>query len=119
MVRQLQDNINKLELDTLDIPTVDIKWDTDSYSSVVNNVCSVVISKLDYVNRTRPIWSTVSKGEGQNQLSYSLGLAVDQVSGDIYVADCVASRIQIYNSIGEYSRTIKTTISTVDYRPAR
>ncbi|WP_411023727.1 hypothetical protein, partial [Salmonella sp. s51228] len=57
-----------------------------------------MLGKLSYVTRSRPIWSTVDKGEGQNQLLYPRGLAVDQVSGDIYVADSLASRIQRYNS---------------------
>jgi DNA-binding beta-propeller fold protein YncE len=50
-----------------------------------------------------------AQGSGEGQLSGPLGVAVDEASGDVYVADAGNNRVEEFNAEGKYLATITGT----------
>ena len=57
---------------------------------------------IDYKSKKQPLLSVCEKGKGMEQLNYSLGVTVDNETGNIYIADQYNSCVKVFDSTGKY-----------------
>ena len=59
-------------------------------------------SGIDYKSKKRPLVSVCKKGKGKEQLNNPEGVAVDNITGNIYVADQSNHCVKVFDSTGKY-----------------
>ena len=57
---------------------------------------------IDYSRKTHPIISVCTRGDGDDQLNYPRGVAVDPYTGNIYVTDQSNNCIKVFDSLARY-----------------
>ncbi|KAI6649786.1 hypothetical protein LOD99_6575 [Oopsacas minuta] len=66
-------------------------------------------SKIDYKKKVRPALTVTNKGNGEGELDFPWGVAVDNLSSKIYVADHSNHRVQVFSQEGNYLFTFGET----------
>ena len=106
MTRELDEKISGLEATVDRIPSVWLEWCDGWLEGGMAGLCRLC-EGVSYVNRHNPVWSGVNKGMGQMEIYTPSALSIDRYTGDIFVCDIDANRIQVFSKEGNYSRTIK------------
>ena len=75
------------------IPYVQLTWRLDELRESINAMCRCEQEFLEESHQLK--WSTCERGEGDTQLYTPCGIAINSVSGNIYVADNWKHRVQI------------------------
>ena len=57
---------------------------------------------IGYKSKKQPLVSVCEKGKGMEQLSYPLGVTVDNKTGNIYIADHSNNCVKVFDSTGKY-----------------
>ena len=98
----------KEEMD-IDIPNVKLTWRVDELKDCINRMCRCDQQILVYNEDTRYQlkWSKCEEGSGDNQLSCPCGIATNPMNENIYVADQLNHRVQIFSREGEWIRSVK------------
>ena len=104
--RELEEKIRGLESTVDRIPSVWLEWCDGWLEGGMAELCRLC-EGVSYVNRHNPVWSGVNKGMGQMEIYTPYGLSIDRDTGDIFVCDCGADRIQVFGKEANYLRTIK------------
>ena len=104
--RELDEKIRGLEATVDRIPSVWLEWCDGWLESGMAGLCRLC-EGVSYVNGHNPVWSGVDKGDGQMEIYTPYGLSIDRDTGDIFVCDFGADRIQVFGKEGNYLRTIK------------
>ena len=89
-----------------DVPSVWLEWRDEWLEGRMRKMC-LVCEGLTYVRRQTPVWTGVSRGEGQKEISNSTGLVTDRDNGEVFVCDYLANLIQVFNKDGNYQRSFK------------
>ena len=83
---------------------LELDWKKEQLEQSVIEVCKVVTLKErpfrseDYSLKLRPIWSR--EGTGPGKINNPMQIAIDNSTQNIFVADFSASRIQVFNEVG-------------------
>ena len=106
MTRELDEKIRGLEATVDPIPSVWLEWCDGWLEGGMAGLCRLC-EGVSYVNRHNPVWSGVTRGDGQMEIYNPYALSIDRDNGDIFVCDFDANRIQVFSREGNYLRTIK------------
>ena len=91
----------------IQIPDILVTWDELSFDESLQNICQIhEIKAPGTFFKTQPKWYVGKRGNGPEDLNHAKGLAVDSETKNLYVADCLNDRIQIYDSDGVYLRRL-------------
>ena len=104
--RELEEKIRGLEATVDRIPSVRLEWCDGWLKGGMAGLCCLC-EGVSYVDRHNPVWSGVSRGEGQMEIYAPTGLSIDRDNGDIFVCDFRVNRIQVFGKEGNYLRTIE------------
>ena len=80
------------ELESIETPKepkmVNFECDSNKMLAELNNLCKLVekVSGIDYNSKKQPLVSVCEKGKGMEQLNNPRGVAVDNETGNIYIA---------------------------------
>ena len=98
----------KREMD-IDIPNVKLTWRVDELKDCINRMCRCDQQILVYNEDTQYQlkWSKCEYGSGDNQLNSSWGIATNPMNENIYVADQLNHRVQIFSREGEWIKSVK------------
>ena len=98
----------KEEMD-IDIPNVKLTWRVDELKDCINRMCRCDQQILVYNEDTRYQlkWSKCEEGSGDNQLYHQWGIATNPMNDNIYVADKLNHRVQIFSSEFGWIRSVK------------
>ena len=101
-------NSVRREMD-IDIPNVKLTWRVEELKDCINRMCRCNQQILVYNEDTRYQlkWSKCKEGSGDNQLYYPWGIATNSMNENIYVADQLNNRVQIFSREGEWIRSVK------------
>ena len=112
-VKSLSENVLKLidrELESINLTTepslVYFVCDNNGFITELNKLGRLVEKanyKIDYKSKVEPVVSVCKKGNGRGQLNYPRGVAVDNTTGNIYVADQENLCVKVFDSFGEFS----------------
>ena len=86
--------------------------------SIDSNLAEQAIEKLGKISEVvpinydafQPVITVVKKGKGPGELDGSVGLAVNERSGNIFIAEFYNSRVSIFSQTGEYIRSFGTEL---------
>ena len=99
----------RTEMNSIEIPTepkmVSFECDSNIILAELNKLGKLVEkvrSDIDYESKKQPLVSVCKKGNGNQQLDWSLGVTVDNETGNIYVADQYNNCVKVFDSTGEY-----------------
>ena len=84
---------------------VSLECDSNKMLAELNKLGKLVEkvrSGIDYKSKKRPLVSVCKKGKGKEQLNYPLGVAVDNKTGNIYVADQFNHCVKVFDCTGKY-----------------
>ena len=96
----------------LNVTWVKVEWKREQLEESIVGVSKVVKMKErpfrteDYSLKLRPVW--YHEGTGSSIIEDPRQLAIDTISGNIFVADCKANKIQIFNKAGHYFYQVPT-----------
>ena len=113
LLKQLSDintEISRIQSERIPFPQVSLRCDKDRIQTVLENRCLIQRTVNDYSARARiePVWHSVKKGEGANELYHPSAICVDPATQLIYVGeDCITQRIQVFTSEGKHYSTLR------------
>ena len=61
-----------------------------------------VRSGIDYKSKKQPLVCVCEKGQGMGQLNWPRGVTVDNVTGNIYIAELEDNCVKVFYSFGRY-----------------
>ena len=98
----------KREMD-ISIPYVKVTWRIDELKEAITRMCRCEEQIISYKEGTpyQLKWSKCERGNGDNQLERSCGIATNSMNGNIYVTDGPSNRIKIFSKEGEWIRSVK------------
>ena len=115
-LRNLEDDIGQvLEGEGVAVGWVEVEWNEKGLQQAVGDVCKVRLKEkpfLDYSLKVRPVWSHVTGGEGPDQISNPMQIAIDDTTQKIFLVDTDCNRIQVFDSEGKYIYSITDQIKS-------
>ena len=97
-----------IELKSIETPTepkmVTFECDSNKMLAELNKsgkLVEKVRSGIDYENKKQPLVSVCLKGKGKEQLNNPDGVTVDNITGNIYIADCFNNCVKVFDSTGK------------------
>ena len=98
------ENIDKpCENMNIEVPHLLLNWDELSFKESLQNICQIIeIKTPEKFFRTKPKWHRSKRGNGPQDLNQARGIAYDIDTQNLYIADCLNDRIQVYNEDGRY-----------------
>ena len=91
---------------------VEVEWKREELEQSIVQVSKVVKKKVkhfkteDYSLKLRPVW--YHEGTGSSNIENPGQLAIDKISGNIFVADSDTMKIQVFDNAGHYLYHIPT-----------
>ena len=79
--------------------------DNGTMLAQMNKLCKLVEkarSRIDYQSKKEPLVSMCEKGKGLTQLNFPIGVTVDNMLGNIYIADSYNNCVKVFYSTGKY-----------------
>ena len=99
----------RTEMNSIEIPTepkmVSFECNSNRMLAELNKLGKLgekVRSGIDYESKMQPLVSVCRRGFGNQQLNWSLGVTVDNKTGNIYVADQSNNCVKVFDSTGKY-----------------
>ena len=97
------------ELESIETPIepkmVNFECDSNKMLAELNNLGKLVEkvrSGIDYKSKKQPLVSVCEKGKGMEQLNNPLVVTVDNITGNIYIADQVNNCVKVFDRTGKY-----------------
>ena len=96
------------ELKSIETPKepkmVNFECDSNKMLAELNNLGKLVekVSGIDYNSKKQPLLSVCEKGKGMEQLNNPHGVAVDNETGNIYIADTSNNCVKVFDCTGKY-----------------
>ena len=113
-LRNLEDQIREELSKPLNVMWVEVEWKREQLEQSIVEVSKVVKMREglfrteDYSLKLRPVW--YHEGTGSSVIEYPRQLAIDTISGNIFVADRNTNKIQVFDNAGHYLYHIPTQI---------
>ena len=110
-LRNLEDEIRELSK-PLSVTWLEVEWKREQLEQSIVEVSKVVVKKKrpfrteDYSMKLRPVW--YHEGTASSVIENPEQLAIHTESGNIFVADCNTSKIQVFDNTGHYLYHIPT-----------
>ena len=85
--------------------TFTFKCDSNKMLAELNKLGKLVEkvrSGIDYKSKKQPLVNVCKKGNGLKQLNNPLGVTVDNITGNIYVANQSSNCVKVFNNTGKY-----------------
>ena len=80
----LEEEIKRVEAVVDQVPTVWLEWRVEWLEGGMRELC-LVCEGVSYIHRQTPVWTGVSRGIGQNELSFPAGVVTDRDNGEVFV----------------------------------
>ena len=83
---------------------VNFECDNNEMLAKLNNLGKLVekVSGIDYQSKKQPLVSVCEKGKGIEQLDLPLGITVDIITGNIYIADQFNNCVKVFDKTRKY-----------------
>ena len=110
-LRNLEDEIRELSK-PLSVTWLEVEWKREQLEQSIVEVSKVVKMKErpfrteDYSLKLRPVW--YHEGTASSVIEYPHQLAIHTESGNIFVADSITNKIQVFDNTGHYLYHIPT-----------
>ena len=111
-LRNLENQIRKELSKSLSVTWLEVEWKREQLEQSLVDVCKVVKKKErpfrteDYSLKLHPVW--YHEATGSSVIEDPRQLAIDTISGNIFVADYSTKRIQVFDKAGHYLYHIPT-----------
>ena len=111
-LKNMEDEIREELSRSLNVKWVEVEWKREQLEQSIVEVSKVVKMKErpfrteDYSLKLRPVW--YHEGTGSSVIEDPRQLAIDTISGNIFVADNDTEKLQVFDSAGHYLYHIPT-----------
>ena len=111
-LQNIEDQIREDSSKPLNVTWVEVEWKREQLEQSIVGVSKVVKMKErpfrteDYSLKLRPVW--YHEGTGSSVIEDPRQLAIDTISGNIFVADRKTNKIQVFDKAGHYLYHILT-----------
>ena len=111
-LRAIEDEIGEEVARGVNVGWMELDWKIEQLEQSVIEVCKVVtlkerpLTRIDYSARKCPVWS--HDGTVSGEITYPQQLAIDEKTQNIFVTDCDAERIQVFDGEGNHLYQIST-----------
>ena len=111
-LRAIEDEIGEEVARGVNVGWMELDWKIEQLEQSVIEVCKVVtlkeraLTRIDYSVRKCPMWS--HDGTGSGEITFPQQLAIDEKTQNIFVTDCDAKRIQVFDGEGNHLYQIST-----------
>ena len=115
-LRNLEDEIRELSK-PLSVTWVEVEWKREQLEQSIVEVSRVVKKKVrpfrtgDYSLKLRPVW--YHEGTASSVIESPRQLAIHTESGNIFVADRITNKIQVFDNTGHYLYHIPTPLNPI------
>lgn len=97
----------EIEKNIIEIPNILVTWDDLSFEEGLQKICQInEIKGSGQCLRTKPLWHKSKRGIGLEELNHPRGITIDPETQNIFVADCLNDRIQVFGSNGEFLHSL-------------
>ena len=113
-LRAIEDEIGEEVARGVNVGWMELDWKIEQLEQSVIEVCKVVtlkerpLTRIDYSVRKCPVW--FHDGTVSGEISNPMQLAIDDKTQNIFVTDCVAERIQVFDGEGNHLYQISTPL---------
>ena len=104
LLKQLDEEIATLKIPILP-KLVRFECDKDRLLAVVKDTCKLVETVrggVDYASITQPVITVCDRGSGNEQLYYPSAVTVDNITGNIYIVDCLNNSVKVFDRFAKY-----------------
>ena len=111
-LRVLEGEIGEEVARGVNVSWMELEWKREELEQSVIDVCKVVslkkrpVTPVDYSTKLYPVWS--HDGTGSGEISYPRQIAIDDATLNIFVVDCTADTIQVFDGEGSHLYEIPT-----------
>ena len=112
VIAKIEDKLRHMQL-KIQNRKVECLWSEDYVQQIqeigklrVTEGVNALNSTIDYKKKLRPIVTVANKGDGEGDLDFPWGVAVDYLTSYIYVSDHSNHRVQVFSQDGKFHRTI-------------
>ena len=111
-LRAIEDEIGEEVAKGVSVGWMELDWKREQLEQSVIEMCKVVtlkerpITRSFYSAKKCPVWS--HDGTGSGEITYPQQLAIDDKTQNIFVTDCGAKRIQVFDGEGNHLYQIST-----------
>ena len=107
VISTLESELDSVEQNVIEIPNILVTWDELSFEDALQKLCQInEIKGSGQCLRTKPLWHQSKRGNGVDELNHPRGIVIDHETQNIFVADCLNDRIQVFKSDGEFLHSI-------------
>ena len=104
IITQLNTKLKSIET-TIEPKMVSYECDSNKMLAELNKLgkfVDKVVSGIDYKSKKQTLVSVCETGNGMEQLNYPAGVTVDNITGNIYIADQFNHCVKVFDSTGKY-----------------
>ena len=94
-------NMEDTKVDVEDLDLVSFRCYSDKIRKSIDEI-DLIERIPEYVGREHPIISKCKAGNGEGEFQNPRGIAFDKIQNKLYICDSSNSRIQVFNTDGEY-----------------
>ena len=94
-------NMEDTKVDVEDLDLVSFRCYSDKIRKSIDEI-GLIEQIPEYVGREHPIISKCKVGNGKGEFRNPRGIAFDKIQNKLYICDYFNSRIQVFNTDGEY-----------------
>ena len=111
-LRAIEDEIGEEVARGVNVGWMELDWKIEQLEQSVIEVCKVVtlkerpLTRIDYSAKKCPVWS--HDGTRSDEMTNPMQLAIDDKTQNIFVTDCDAETIQVFNGKGNHLYQIST-----------
>ena len=100
-LQKLQCKLDSLEQQISQNAQIEIVWKTVSFQTCLRSICTILRFGT-YNHKATPKWGCVTKGTEEGELSMPHGVAVDERTGALLVADTFLRCVKVFDREGAY-----------------
>ena len=94
----------------LPFPVIEITWEVRESGHISEEYCELLLSYNPYAFFTNPVWDNTDAGTAHAQAPNTEDMAVDEQTGNIYVAGYQNQGIRVFNQAGYYLSSLNSDL---------
>ena len=94
----------------LPFPVIDVTWEVRELGNVSEEYCELILSYNPYALCNNPVWDNTDTSTAHAQAPNTEDMAVDEATGNIYVAGYQNQGIRVFNQAGCYLSSLNADL---------
>ena len=116
VIARIEDKLKNMQIQ-MQNRSVELVWRGELIGDVtdlgkirVKDGFDLLSGKIDFKKKVHPVLTCAEKGNGEGELDFPWGVAIDYLSSNIYIADHSNHRVQVFSQEGSFLFTFGDTV---------